>query len=64
MILFKTIAPVQEKLQKLRDKNATIGFVPTMGALHKGHLALIKESKKDGKLIADESVIEITKTYH
>src|ERR1700712_4894115 len=46
MILFKTTASLQEKLQKLRHKNVTIGFVPTMGALHQGHLALLKESKK------------------
>jgi pantoate--beta-alanine ligase len=52
MILFRTTAPLQQKLQKLRNKNATIGFAPTMGALHKGHLALIKESKKSCDITA------------
>lgn len=47
MILFKTTTPLHTKLQKLRNANASIGFIPTMGALHQGHISLIAESKKN-----------------
>jgi pantoate--beta-alanine ligase len=51
MILFKTITPLQNQLEELRSKNLKIGFVPTMGALHKGHLSLINECKKQCDII-------------
>lgn len=45
MEIFQTIDEIKNKINSLKKEKLTIGFVPTMGALHDGHLSLIKISK-------------------
>jgi pantoate--beta-alanine ligase len=46
MIIYKYVKDLIKQVRKAKLSGSSIGFVPTMGALHNGHLSLLRESKK------------------
>lgn len=50
MIIYKEAAALATKLDQLKMQGHSIGFIPTMGALHHGHLSLLNESIKAGNI--------------
>ncbi len=50
MEIFKEITSLKAFLKQFRQPGDSIGFVPTMGALHAGHLALVEASRKENTL--------------
>ncbi len=55
MQVITTSSLIKPVCKELSYKGNTIGFVPTMGALHSGHLSLIERSKKE----TDKTVVSV-----
>ncbi len=51
MIHFQTRSDLIAKLNTLKNEGKSVGFVPTMGALHQGHLSLVDRAVKECEVV-------------
>jgi pantoate--beta-alanine ligase len=51
MRTFQKVGPLRAFVRGIRGDKRSVGFVPTMGALHEGHISLIRRAKSDCDLV-------------
>ena len=51
MKTYHTIKQIQEYISLEKSQGKTVGFIPTMGALHDGHLSLVRAAKENNDII-------------
>ena len=63
MEIFKTVQALQQRLYQLTRTGKKIGFVPTMGALHEGHLTLILDALQENDIIVWKNFKNVLSNY-
>lgn len=51
MLIIRTKQELKEAILKQKQANKTIGFVPTMGFLHEGHMSLVSHARKENDFV-------------
>lgn len=51
MIIIRTVAELGDYLRRQRQSGSMIGLVPTMGALHKGHISLVEKAVAENECV-------------
>lgn len=60
MKVLKTAKELENYISEVKNKKLKIGFAPTMGALHKGHLSLYERAKKENDIVISSIFVNPT----
>ena len=60
MKIISNVEELRSEIQSVKNAGRTIGFVPTMGALHEGHASLVKRSVTENDITVVSVFVNLT----